>query len=58
MEILTNPQIPSITSVTAPILRVLDEGTLGAKKHLEEHLDKLLEGNGVKPYTFGWFQAT
>jgi hypothetical protein len=34
--------------VTAPILRVPDEGTLGAKKHLEAHLDKLLEGGGVK----------
>jgi hypothetical protein len=34
--------------VTAPILRVPDEGTLGAEKHLEAHLDKLLEGGGVK----------
>jgi hypothetical protein len=32
-----------ITRVTAPILRVPDEGTLGAEKHLEAHLDKLLE---------------
>jgi hypothetical protein len=34
--------------VTAPILRVPDEGTLGAEKHLEAHLVKLLEGGGVK----------
>ena len=34
--------------VTAPILRVPDEGTLGAEKHLEAHFDKLLEGGGVK----------
>jgi hypothetical protein len=37
-----------LASVTAPILRVPEEGTLGAKKHLEAHLDKLLEGGGVK----------
>jgi hypothetical protein len=43
-------QVPTIGkhSVTAPILRVPDEGTLGAEKHLEAHLDKLLEGGGVK----------
>jgi hypothetical protein len=35
-------------SVTAPILRVPDEGTLGAEKHLEAHFDKFLEGGGVK----------
>jgi hypothetical protein len=35
-------------SVTAPILRVPEEGTLGAEKHLEAHLDKLLEEGGVK----------
>jgi hypothetical protein len=34
--------------VTAPVLRVPDEGTLGAEKHLEAHFDKLLEGGGVK----------
>jgi hypothetical protein len=34
--------------VTAPILRVPDEGTLGAEKHLEALLDKLLEEGGVK----------
>jgi hypothetical protein len=34
--------------VTAPILRVPDEGTLGANKHLEAHFDNLLEGGGVK----------
>jgi hypothetical protein len=34
--------------VTAPVLRVPDEGTLGAKKHLEAHFDELLEGGGVK----------
>jgi hypothetical protein len=34
--------------VTAPILRLPDEGTLGAKKHLEAHFDKLLKGGGVK----------
>jgi hypothetical protein len=34
--------------VTAPILRVPDEGTLGAEKHLEAHFDKLLEGGGVR----------
>jgi hypothetical protein len=34
--------------VTAPILRVPEEGTLGAEKHLKAHLDKLLEGGGVK----------
>jgi hypothetical protein len=34
-------------SVTAPILRVPEEGTLGAEKNLEAHLDKLLEGGGV-----------
>jgi hypothetical protein len=34
--------------VTAPVLRVLDEGTLVAEKHLEAHFDKLLEGGGVK----------
>jgi hypothetical protein len=36
------------SDVTAPILRVPEEGTLGAEKHLEAHLDKLLEGGGVK----------
>jgi hypothetical protein len=35
-------------SVTAPVLRVPNEGTLGAEKHLEAHFDKLLEGGGVK----------
>jgi hypothetical protein len=35
--------------VTAPILRVPDEGTLmGAEKNLEAHFDKVLEGGGVK----------
>jgi hypothetical protein len=34
--------------VTAPVLRVPNEGTLGAEKHLEAHFDKLLEGVGVK----------
>jgi hypothetical protein len=34
--------------VTALVLRVSDEGTLGAEKHLEAHFDKLLEGGGVK----------
>jgi hypothetical protein len=37
-----------VLNVTAPILRVPDEGTLGAEKHLEAHLDKLLEECGVK----------
>jgi hypothetical protein len=37
-----------LRNVTAPILRVPDEGTLGAEKHLEAHFDKLLEGGGVK----------
>jgi hypothetical protein len=32
----------------APVQKVPDEGTLGAKKHLEAHFDKLLEGGGVK----------
>jgi hypothetical protein len=34
--------------VTAPILRIPDEGTFGAEKHLEALLDKLLEEGGVK----------
>jgi hypothetical protein len=34
--------------VTAPILRVPDEGTLGAEKHLKAHFEKLPEGGGVK----------
>jgi hypothetical protein len=34
--------------VTAPILKVPDEGTLGAEKHLDAHFDKLLEEGGVK----------
>jgi hypothetical protein len=35
-------------NVTAPTLKVPNEGTLGAEKHLEALLDKLLEGGGVK----------
>jgi hypothetical protein len=35
-------------SVTAPTLRVPNEGTFGVEKHLEALLDKLLEGGGVK----------
>jgi hypothetical protein len=34
--------------VTAPIVRVPNEGTLDAEKHLEAHFDKLLERGGVK----------
>jgi hypothetical protein len=55
VEVLHPPSNPSgqfqvhKAYVTAPILlRVPDEGTLGAEKHLEAHLDKLLEGGGVK----------
>jgi hypothetical protein len=33
--------------MTALVLRVRDEGTLGAEKHLEAHFDKLLERGGV-----------
>jgi hypothetical protein len=35
-------------AVTAPILRVPEEGTLDAEKHLEANLDKLPEEGGVK----------
>jgi hypothetical protein len=35
-------------AVTATIIRVPEEGTLRAEKHLEAHFDKLLEGGGVK----------
>jgi hypothetical protein len=41
----------SDTIVTAPILRVPEEGTLGAEKHLEAHLDKLPEGSWCKGCT-------
>jgi hypothetical protein len=37
-----------VVRVTAPTLRVPNEGTFGAEKHLEALLDKLLEGGGVK----------
>jgi hypothetical protein len=47
-----------ILYVTAPILRVPEEGTLGVEKHLEAHLGKLLEGRWCKGFTFGGFQAT
>jgi hypothetical protein len=33
-------------TVTAPIPRVPEEGTLGPERHLEAHLDKVLEGLG------------
>jgi hypothetical protein len=46
------------THVTAPILRVPEEGTLGAEKYLKAHFDKLPEGRWCKGYTFGWFSAT
>jgi hypothetical protein len=35
-------------SVTAPILRVPDEGTVDAEKHLEALFEKLPERGGVK----------
>jgi hypothetical protein len=44
----TSKSTKKAVTVTAPILRVPKEGTLGAEKHLEAHLDKLLEGGGVK----------
>jgi hypothetical protein len=46
----------AVPPVTAPFLRVPEEGTLGAEKHLEVHLDKLLEGGGVKVTPLVGFQ--
>jgi hypothetical protein len=42
----------------APILRVPEEGTLSAEKHLEAHLDKLPEERWCKGYTFGGILTT
>jgi hypothetical protein len=41
--------------VTASVLRVPDEGTLGAEKHLEAHFDKIPEEGNVKGFTFDGF---
>jgi hypothetical protein len=48
-----------MSDVTAPILRVPEEGTLGAKKHLEAYLiNSQKEGGACKGYTFGGTHAT